>query len=271
MKRLLYALVPALLLVFAGSALVAAQEYNSPNSGSTPTLFARESPTLGTYFTDPQGRTLYTSVKDTAKGESWCYDTCGMNWPAYTTTGALSLPLGVDGTLSTITRKDGTVQVTYNDQPLYYFKNDKVAGDTTGQGVKNWFYIATPGSKLGDPAPTTDAKPTATKAAAPGSDVTVSLTDLYVNANAYTFQAGQSYTFSVTNNGAFEHEFIIEPVGDVEQPLEVSGQKTELEHLQPGDSKTLQLTFPKAGTFQIACHEPGHYEAGMVLTITVTS
>ena len=47
------------------------------------------------------------------------------------------------GKLATIKRADGTMQVTYNDAPLYYFAADKAAGDTTGQGVGgNWFVQA---------------------------------------------------------------------------------------------------------------------------------
>ena len=41
-------------------------------------------------------------------------------------------PVGVTGKLGTITRDDGTLQVTYNGKPLYYFKNDKAPGDANG-------------------------------------------------------------------------------------------------------------------------------------------
>jgi predicted lipoprotein with Yx(FWY)xxD motif len=43
------------------------------------------------------------------------------------------------GAFATITRADGTVQVTFNHMPLYYFSGDSVAGDTNGQGTNNWF------------------------------------------------------------------------------------------------------------------------------------
>jgi predicted lipoprotein with Yx(FWY)xxD motif len=43
------------------------------------------------------------------------------------------------GAFATITRADGTVQVTFNHMPLYYFSGDSVAGDTNGQGTNTRF------------------------------------------------------------------------------------------------------------------------------------
>ena len=47
--------------------------------------------------------------------------------------------------IGTITRADGTVQVTYNDHPVYRFVKDKKAGDTKGQGVRafgaKWYLL----------------------------------------------------------------------------------------------------------------------------------
>jgi uncharacterized cupredoxin-like copper-binding protein len=37
----------------------------------------------------------------------------------------------------------------------------------------------------------------------------------------------------------------------------------------PGQTVTLTHTFTEAGTTMIGCHEPGHYQAGMRLTVRV--
>ncbi len=42
---------------------------------------------------------------------------------------------------------DGSVQVTYNSLPLYYFAGDKAAGDAKGQGVKSVWYVIDPSGK----------------------------------------------------------------------------------------------------------------------------
>lgn len=40
--------------------------------------------------------------------------------------------------------------------------------------------------------------------------------------------------------------------------------------LQPGETKELTGTFTSAGELIYGCHEPGHYDAGMRGTLTVT-
>ena len=39
--------------------------------------------------------------------------------------------------------------------------------------------------------------------------------------------------------------------------------------VEPGQTKTLELTFARAGTLEVGCHVPGHWDAGMRGTITV--
>jgi hypothetical protein len=46
--------------------------------------------------------------------------------------------------LGTLTRSDGSVQVTYNGWPLYTYTKDMAAGDTNGQAFKSLWYAVTP-------------------------------------------------------------------------------------------------------------------------------
>lgn len=48
------------------------------------------------------------------------------------------------GALATITRADGTTQVTYDGHPLYYYAADVQAGDTNGEGVGGVWHVAKP-------------------------------------------------------------------------------------------------------------------------------
>lgn len=86
------------------------------------------------------GMTVYIFTKDVKdSGKSACSGNCLTTWPALTVA-AGAAPIagtGVTGKLGTITRDDGTLQVTYNGLPLYFFANDKAPGDANGV-YENW-------------------------------------------------------------------------------------------------------------------------------------
>jgi len=117
------------------------------------------------------------------------------------------------------------------------------------------------------------APSTASPVAAEGEAVAVEEGEYYVKAET-TFEAGEAYTFTVTNAGNDAHEFVIEPAGEVDAPLEskINGKdiESEIEDIAPGQTKTLTWTFSEPGRYQFACHLPGHYESGMVLEVDVT-
>ena len=110
-------------------------------------------PKLGAFLVDSKGMTLYVYGKDTA-GASNCTGQCLANWPALIANGTLTAGSGVTGKLSSFTRSDGTLQVAYNDMPLYYFIADKKSGDTVGQGKGGvWFVAPISGSPFAAAAP----------------------------------------------------------------------------------------------------------------------
>ncbi len=98
---------------------------------------------LGTFLVDEKDMTLYLYTKDTP-GVSNCKDACLTAWPPLLTSGDPRADDGVAASkLGTITRDDGSLQVTYNDLPLYYYISDAAPGDTVGQGVGGvWFVVA---------------------------------------------------------------------------------------------------------------------------------
>jgi len=99
--------------------------------------------------------------------------------------------------------------------------------------------------------------------------------DFYVRPERTTFQVGQPYVFAVGNEGAAVHEFVIEPAGKVDEPLEaeVNGEEreSEIEDIAPGETDELEWTFTEPGRYQFACHVPGHFEAGMVIEVEVVA
>jgi predicted lipoprotein with Yx(FWY)xxD motif len=106
--------------------------------------------TLGTVVADGRGRTVYAFDKDTrGSGTSACTGGCAGLWPAVHATGGSSSVTGVSGTVGTITRDDGTKQVTLDGRPLYTYSGDAAAGDVAGQGFMGiWWVVAPDGSEM---------------------------------------------------------------------------------------------------------------------------
>jgi len=98
---------------------------------------------VGSFLTDIKGMTLYIFKKDTA-GKSACEGECVAKWPLYYVEKVAAKDGMKDEDFGTITRADGKKQTTYKGMPLYFFVGDKAAGDTTGQGVKDVWYVAAP-------------------------------------------------------------------------------------------------------------------------------
>ncbi len=106
----------------------------------------------GKALVDSQGRTLYLFEAD--KGStSMCSGACAAAWPPVTVSGAPQAGSGVSQSmLGTITRSDGSMQLTYNHHPLYYFAGDASAGQDKGQGSKafgaGWYVVSASGAKI---------------------------------------------------------------------------------------------------------------------------
>ncbi|MFL7838702.1 MAG: YceI family protein [Candidatus Promineifilaceae bacterium] len=119
-------------------------------AGDTSTmLMLAENDQLGAFLTDSAGMTLYTFAND-EPGISNCYDRCATAWPPLLVEEGetVSAESAVSGELGTTERDDGTVQVTYDGWPLYYWVNDEAPGDTTGQNVRNVWAVAWPTTKV---------------------------------------------------------------------------------------------------------------------------
>ncbi len=110
--------------------------------------------------------------------------------------------------------------------------------------------------------------------------VLITMTEFKIDTPQTTFKVGVPYRFVVSNKGTVNHDFSISP--PVMEGM--AGMTTEEMHknalavidaadLPPGTNKTIDLTFSKpysASEMELACHTPGHYEAGMKVPIMVT-
>jgi predicted lipoprotein with Yx(FWY)xxD motif len=114
-----------------------------------PSIMVGKNDTLGSFLVDDKNMTLYLFTKDTPNTSN-CYDKCATAWSPLLTTSAAVAKEGVDASkLGTSKRTDGSMQVTYNGWPLYYFAKDTKPGDVIGQNVGSVWFVITPDGKYG--------------------------------------------------------------------------------------------------------------------------
>ncbi|NME72031.1 di-heme oxidoredictase family protein [Flammeovirga aprica] len=102
---------------------------------------------IGASGSSQDGYTIYTWDNDTDEF-SQCEGNCADNWPPVLVDNPElleipNLPEQLDGTFGLSGRCDGTLQLTYNDQPLYFYIGDNQPGDTNGdQPTGTWHMVS---------------------------------------------------------------------------------------------------------------------------------
>jgi predicted lipoprotein with Yx(FWY)xxD motif len=107
--------------------------------------------TLGRFLVDADGMTLYMFTVD-EPDKSNCAGECLQAWPPLIAeSSAVRAGDGVDeDMLGTAEMEDGSLIVTYNRMPLYYWVGDTQPGQTNGQDVNNvWFVVSPEGKPIG--------------------------------------------------------------------------------------------------------------------------
>jgi predicted lipoprotein with Yx(FWY)xxD motif len=148
-------IVVATLLAGCGSSKSATS--TAGGSATTPTAAANatvrigKANAIGDVLVDAQGRTLYTFDPENT-GKIVCTGDCTMLWPPVTVTGQPVAGNQVTG-LATVSRPEGTTQVTFNGHPLYRFASDKAPGEAKGDGYGGgiWHAARAPAATGGTP------------------------------------------------------------------------------------------------------------------------
>ncbi len=81
---------------------------------------------------------------------------------------------------------------------------------------------------------------------------------------------GETIRFVLTNDGKAVHEFAVGAADKVAADDIDGVTVVEQDKLDEGSTHAVVYTFDGSGPYAFACHEPGHYEAGMKGTITLT-
>jgi uncharacterized cupredoxin-like copper-binding protein len=95
-----------------------------------------------------------------------------------------------------------------------------------------------------------------------------------------TVQPGETVTFRVVNDDTTFHEFMVadsethakrdkEMAEMGSEPMAMEDERNVIT-LRGGQTEELTWRFPQKGTVTFACHQPGHYAAGMRGTVTIS-
>ena len=119
--------------------------------------------------------------------------------------------------------------------------------------------------------------------------VEVDMVDVAFEPETLAVAEGETIRFSFTNRGDAAHDAF---VGDAEAQTDHEAEMRALDQgdsdeghggghggddpaeegvtVEPGDRAELTHTFDRAGTVEIGCHQPGHYDAGMKIDVSLT-
>ncbi|GAB3524305.1 hypothetical protein [Arthrobacter monumenti] len=124
---------------------------DTPSAASGAALMTADSP-VGEIVVDGEGMAVYYFDNDEPNsGESTCTGDCLVAWPPVIVDSETPEVDGVTGEVGTIETPDGELQATIDGLPIYYYVDDKEAGDITGQAVGDvWWLVAPNGDKITD-------------------------------------------------------------------------------------------------------------------------
>lgn len=160
---LILPMLSALLLAACGSSsssTTASTAASAPAATAAIVRTASNATLHGTVLVNAQGLTLY-HLSGEGAGKWICTSSgCTGVWHPVAASSAAPTAAGVTS-LGTVTRPDGTRQLTYKGFPLYTFVDDTAPGDVKGEGVKDvgtWEAV-TVGSAPAASAPATTSAP----------------------------------------------------------------------------------------------------------------
>lgn len=104
------------------------------------------------------------------------------------------------------------------------------------------------------------------------------MVDIGFKPAAIEVKRGETVSFVFTNRGRIPHDaFLGDGKEQDEHEQEMRAMKDPNDHagheggitVDPGQTGALRYSFTEPGTLEIGCHQPGHYAAGMKVSIKV--
>lgn len=141
------------------------------------------------------------------------------------------------------------------------------------------FVVAACGTAADDTTTSASAGQTTTSSAGgeASTELSTSIVEYQFTPDTWTVPAGEEVTITITNDGDLKHEWVLLQEGvNITSEADLPEDEEELEEdfvnvekeVEPGETTTLTFQAPAAGTYQIICAIPGHFNAGLKGTLT---
>lgn len=109
--------------------------------------------------------------------------------------------------------------------------------------------------------------------------VTVNMSDtMRFTPATIAVKKGETIRFVLKNDGKLKHEMVLGTPKELKEHAAMMQKMPEMEHadpnmagVEPGKTGELIWKFTKTGSFDFACLQPGHFEAGMKGKIVVAA
>lgn len=143
-------------------------------------------------------------------------------------------------------------------------------------GVVGVALLASACSDGAGPAASSTGSPSGSARAA--GEIAIEMVDIAFAPKAIDVARGKTLTFVFTNTGKAVHDaYVGDAAAQGEHEKEMRESASGAHHddalaviVQPGQVGKLTHTFDTAGTFEIGCHQAGHYAVGMKMAVVVT-
>jgi predicted lipoprotein with Yx(FWY)xxD motif len=121
---------------------------NNAEASLTTELKANTIKRMGKVVVNQDGFTLYLFTKDSKDpAKSTCYGKCAKIWPPALTDGNPAVEGVAADLVGSVTRDDGTKQITIGGWPVYTYYGDKKPGAWKGQAVGGTWFVMGPNGK----------------------------------------------------------------------------------------------------------------------------
>jgi uncharacterized cupredoxin-like copper-binding protein len=102
--------------------------------------------------------------------------------------------------------------------------------------------------------------------------------DMRFNPSRITVKRNETIRFVLKNVGQLKHEMVLGSINELKEHAALMLKYPEMEHadpnqasVEPGQTGALVWRFTKTGTFDFACLQAGHFDAGMKGQVLVSS